>query len=124
VIAAATGPHGLTQWRAGAGYQVSYSEDVRTAMVSRVDTRSSLRWREGELAYDDVPLGSVITDINRYSQVSVVVRDPALLNLRFTGTVFVASVNDWVRALEAKYPVRARVSSNGKVELVPTGSEP
>jgi transmembrane sensor len=117
ILASAMGPSGLSQWRAGAGYQVSYSEDARTAVLSRVDTQSVLRWRDGELAYDEAPLASVIADINRYSTISVVVRDPALLRLRFTGTVFVASVNDWVKALEAKYPVHARVSPDGEIVL-------
>jgi transmembrane sensor len=117
ILASAMGSSGLSQWRAGAGYQVSYSEDARTAVVSRVDTQSVLRWRDGELAYDDAPLASVIADINRYSTTSVVVRDPALLRLRFTGTVFVASINDWVKALEAKYPLHARVSPDGEIAL-------
>ncbi len=117
ILASAMGSSGLSQWRAGAGYQLSYSEDARTAVVSRVDTQSVLRWRDGELAYDDAPLASVIADVNRYSTVSVVVQDPELLRLRFTGTVFVASINDWVKALEAKYPVHARMSPDGEIAL-------
>lgn len=117
ILASAMGSSGPSQWRAGAGYQVSYSEDARTAVVSRVDTQSVLRWRDGELAYDDAPLAAVIADINRYSTISVVVRDLPVLRLRFTGTVFVASVNDWVKALEAKYPVHARVSPDGEITL-------
>jgi ferric-dicitrate binding protein FerR (iron transport regulator) len=48
--------------------------------------------------------------------------DPALLRLHFTGTVFVASVEDWVKALAAQYPVRFRVAPNGDVELESSGS--
>jgi transmembrane sensor len=117
ILASAIGPNGPTQWRAGAGYQIKYFEDARTAVVSRVDTEKVLGWRDGELAYDDVSLESVIADINRYSTISVVVRDPALLKLRFTGTVFVASVNDWVTALEAKYPLHAVKSPGGNIAL-------
>jgi len=117
ILASAIGPTGSTQWRAGAGYQVEYLEDARTAVVSRVDTDKVLGWRDGELAYDDAPFESVIADINRYSTVSVVVRDPALLKLRFTGTVFVASVKDWIRAVEAKYPIHAVMSPGGEIAL-------
>jgi transmembrane sensor len=117
IVAAAAGLQGPMQWRVGAGYQVKYSEDWRTAVVSRVDTTSVLRWRDGELAYDDAPLEAVIADINRYSMVNVTVRDPKLLRLHFTGTVFVASIDDWVKALEAKYPLRARVSPTGDVAI-------
>jgi transmembrane sensor len=127
IVAAAEGPKGPMQWRVGAGYQVKYSEDLRTAVVSRVDTQSALRWRDGELAYDDAPLETVIADINRYSAVTVTVRDPKLLRVHFTGTVFVASLNDWVKALEAKYPVKASVSRTGDIAIespIATGAAP
>jgi transmembrane sensor len=117
ILVTATGPNGPAQWSAGAGHQVDYSESLRTAVVSSVDTQSALRWRDGELAYDDAPLDAVIADINRYSTVSVVIRDPAIRRLRFTGTVFVASVNDWLKALEVKYPVHAKVSPEGEITL-------
>ncbi len=117
VLATAMGPYGPTQWRVGAGYQIDYSEGSRTAVVSSVDAHSALRWRDGELAYDDAPLETVIADINRYSTLSVVLRDPAIRRLRFTGTVFIASVDDWLKALEVKYPVHARASADGEVTL-------
>jgi transmembrane sensor len=117
IVAAAAAIKGPTQWRVGAGYQVTYSEDVGTAAVSRVDTQRVLRWRNGELAYDDTPLETVIADINRYSTVNVTVRDPKLLRLHFTGTVFVGSINDWVNALEAKYPLKASLSRTGDIAI-------
>jgi transmembrane sensor len=117
IVAAAMGTKGPARWRVGAGYQVTYSEDLRTAVVSRVDTQSALRWRDGELAYDDASLETVISDINRYSTVNVTVRDPKLLRLHFTGTVFVGSINDWVSALEAKYPLKASLSRNGDIAI-------
>jgi transmembrane sensor len=117
IVAAAVGVKGPTQWRVGAGYQVIYSEDARSAVVSRVDTQSVLRWRDGELAYDNAPLDIVIADINRYSTVNVTVRDPRLLRLHFTGTVFVGSINDWVNALEAKYPLKASLARNGDIAI-------
>jgi transmembrane sensor len=113
----AVGTRGPTQWRVGAGYQVTYSEDLRSAVVSRVDTQNVLRWRDGELAYDNAPLAAVIADINRYSTVNVTVRDPTLLRLHFTGTVFVGSINDWVNALEAKYPLKASLSRDGDIVI-------
>jgi transmembrane sensor len=117
IVASAQGTNGTEEWRAGAGYQVNYSESSHTAVVSRVDPEHVLRWRDGELAYDDAPLDTVIADINRYSSANVVLKDPALSKLRFTGTVFVASVNDWVKALEAKYPVQSSVSPEGDITL-------
>jgi transmembrane sensor len=107
-----------TTWRAEAGYQLTYSSDGRTAMISSVDTSSALKWRSGELAYVWEPLGAVIEDLNRYSQHKVVIKDPAIAGLRFTGTVFTASLADWVKAIEQSYPVRADRAANGDIVLV------
>ena len=115
IVASAMAPR-PNEWRAGAGYQLDYSEATRTAVVSKVDTQNALRWRDGELAYDDAPLEAVIADINRYSTLNVVIRDPAIGGLRFTGTVFIVSVNDWIKALEFKYPVHATIAA-GEITL-------
>lgn len=116
----APGPNGPTQWRAAAGSRVAYSEETRTAVVSNVDPNIAMAWRYGELAYDETPLETVIADVNRYSTVRVVVRDPAVERMRFTGTVFVASIRDWFKALEAEYPVTTRDLGDGVIALQAT----
>jgi len=107
-----------TTWRAEAGYRLTYSSQGRTAMIASVDTSNALEWRSGELAYVWEPLGAVIEDLNRYSKHKVIIQDPAIAELRFTGTVFTASVADWVKAVEQAYPVRADSTPDGDIVLV------
>jgi transmembrane sensor len=107
-----------TTWRAEAGYQLTYSSNGRTAMIASVNTSSALEWRGGELAYVWEPLGAVIEDLNRYSKHQVIIKDPAIATLRFTGTVFTASITDWVKAIEQAYPVRADTTPSGDIVLV------
>jgi len=107
-----------TTWRAEAGYRLTYSSQGRTAMIASVDTSNALEWRSGELAYVWEPLGAVIEDLNRYSKHKVIIKDPAIAELRFTGTVFTASVADWVKAVEQAYPVRADSTASGDIVLV------
>lgn len=107
-----------TTWRAEAGYQLTYSSQGRTAMIASVDTSSALKWRSGELAYVWEPLGTVIEDLNRYSEHKVIITDPAIAELRFTGTVFTASLADWMKAVEQAYPIRADRAANGDIVLV------
>jgi transmembrane sensor len=109
-----------TTWRAEAGYQLTYSSQGRTAMIINVDTSSALKWRSGELAYVWEPLGAVIEDLNRYSEHKVIIKDPAIAELRFTGTVFTASMDDWLKAVEQVYPVRAERSADGDIVLIET----
>jgi transmembrane sensor len=107
-----------TTWRAEAGYRLTYSSQGRTAMIASVDTSNALAWRGGELAYVWEPLGAVIEDLNRYSQHKVIIKDPAIAELRFTGTVFTASLTEWVKAVEQAYPVTADTTANGDIVLV------
>jgi len=107
-----------TTWRAEAGYRLNYSSQGRTAKITSVDTSSALEWRGGELAYVWEPLGAVVEDLNRYSEHKVIIQDPAIAKLRFTGTVFTDSLTDWVKAVEQAYPVQADRTANGDIVLV------
>jgi transmembrane sensor len=107
-----------TTWRAEAGYRLTYSSQGRTAMIASVDASSALEWRSGELAYVWEPLGAVVEDLNRFSEHKVIIKDPAIAELRFTGTVFTASLADWAKAVEQAYPVRADRTASGDIVLV------
>ena len=87
-------------------------------MITSVDTSSALQWRSGELAYVWEPLGAVVEDLNRYSEHKILIKEPAIAALHFTGTVFTASIGDWVKAVEQAYPVRADSTANGDIVLV------
>lgn len=103
--------------RASAGYQVRYSKRYRTASIATVNPAVALAWRGGELAYIREPLGSVIEDMNRYSTQQIVIADPDVAALLFTGTAFAASIEDWVAGIEAAYPVTVRRSADGEIVL-------
>jgi transmembrane sensor len=113
----APGSDGALQWQASAGYQIDYSEHDKTAVVASIDPQRVLQWRSGQLSYDRAPLATVIADINRYSKTHIAISDPSLEHMEFSGTVFVASIGDWVSALEAVYPVKAHESAAGVMQL-------
>jgi transmembrane sensor len=71
----------------------------------------------GEHSYDRTPLATVIADINRYSTTRIVISDPELKHMEFSGTVFVATVGDWLTAFETIYPVRASEPTAGVIHL-------
>jgi transmembrane sensor len=114
---AAPGSEGALQWQASAGYQIDYSEHAKTAVVASIDPQRVLQWRSGQLSYDRTPLASVVADINRYSKTRIAISDSSLEHMEFSGTVFVASIADWLTALEAVYPVKAHESAAGVTQL-------
>jgi transmembrane sensor len=108
---------GTATWRAEAGYQLTYFGRSGTASIASIDPATALAWRNGELAYVREPLGSVIEDLNRYSAHKIVIRDPQIATLRFTGTAFAASLDDWLMGVEQAYPVEVRRDSTGEIVL-------
>lgn len=104
-------------WRAEAGYQLTYSTLDRTASLASVDPAAELTWRNGELAYVREPLRSVIEDLNRYSRRKIVIDDPDIGALPFTGTVFATSLDDWLAGVERAYPISVKHADNGDIVL-------
>jgi transmembrane sensor len=104
-------------WRAEAGYQVTYSTRDRSASIASVNASAELAWRNGELAYFREPLVSVVEDLNRYATQKVVLEDAQVAGLRFTGTAFAASVEDWAIGLSQIYPIEVRKSASGEISL-------
>lgn len=104
-------------WRAEAGYQLTYSTRDGTASVASVSPAAELAWRNGELAYIRESLGSVVENLNRYSTRKVVIQDPEIAGLAFTGTVFASSLDDWLAGVEQAYPIAVERNPNGDIVL-------
>lgn len=104
-------------WRAEAGYQLTYSTRDRTASLASVNPATELAWRDGELAYVREPLGSVVENLNRYSRRRIVIEDPDIAALPFTGTAFASSIDDWLAGVEQAYPITATRTDSGDIIL-------
>jgi transmembrane sensor len=109
------------QWRASAGYQLSYAPGTRTASLVRVDPNRALGWRDGELGYIATPLATVIEEVNRYSDRHIRIQDGATAQRTYSGTVFIDSVDDWVRAVGATYSIPVEEAPDGEIVM---GSSP
>ena len=64
-------------------------------------------WREGFLAFDDVPLAQAAAEFNRYNTRRLELADPALAELRIGGNFRWANLDGFVGLLEQGFPVRA-----------------
>jgi transmembrane sensor len=96
---------GPAHWRLTAGQQITYDPRTHEVRIAAIDMNAALSWVEGRLQYRHAPLAAVAADVSRYSDRAVVV-DPDVGTLEFTGTVFTDAVDDWLRAVEATFPVR------------------
>lgn len=75
-----------------------------------------LSWRAGYLTFRDIPLAEVIGEFNRYNEHKIVIRDPAVAAIRFSGKIRPTSFEAFVRLLEDAFPVRAQ-RTDGRIVL-------
>lgn len=54
---------------------------------------------------DNAPLGDVISDLNRYGGVQIILADPRLANIRVSGVFHTGRPEDFVESVTAAFPV-------------------
>ena len=86
------------------GERVEYSA-AGIARLENVAPAVATEWRNGRLRYRAESLKHVIPDVDRYSPQTVIIGDAAVGELQFTGTVFQDNADEWLRGLEAVFPV-------------------
>lgn len=72
--------------------------------VETVDVQEALTWIEGRRSYMHEPLRYVIPDVGRYSNRTIVIADPAIEEILYTGTVLQGQVDDWLTSLSHSFP--------------------
>jgi transmembrane sensor len=106
--------------RLNAGEQIrtdAAADVLSVAKIAKVDVRAAASWRSGRLDFQDEPLAIVIANVNRYAPREVVIVDPEVASMRFTGTVFQDRVEDWLAATSQLFALRAEQSADGRVLL-------
>ena len=85
--------------------------------MGRVDTSKATSWMEGQLIFEDRPLGQVVAELNRYSDRKIVIADAAVANTPITGAFATGDVEGFVSAVRA-YRLASVVSETRReVEL-------
>lgn len=108
--------------RAEAGQRVRYDRGQLHPAIDEVPTEVATSWREGRLQFVDEPLRLVIASVNRYSEREVLISDPAIEELRFTGTVFEHAVENWLNGVASVFPVRIVPIDKRRVMIAPAQS--
>jgi transmembrane sensor len=103
---------------ARAGDEVTI-DDARHVAVQPTTAAAALGWIEGSLTFFDEPLNVVIARLNRNNAKELILAEPTVGQLRFTGTVFKDQVTEWASGLDRVFPVRAVAMADGSVLLLP-----
>jgi transmembrane sensor len=93
-----------------------------TAQSGQTQSGAELAWTNGQIRFVDAPLSQVVRAVSPYAQKRIVIDDPRIADLTYSGTVFRDRVDEWISALPAIFPVRTVALSDGSVALV-SGTE-
>jgi transmembrane sensor len=81
---------------------------------------AELAWTNDHLQFVDAPLSQVVQAVSPYARRRVMIDDPRVADLTYSGTVFRDRVDEWATALPAIFPIRTVTLSDGSVALVLT----
>lgn len=72
-------------------------------------------WPQGEIVFEDAPLAEAVAEYNRYLERKLTIADPEIARLRIGGRFTSSDPSDFLAALQAVLPVRARSVGTGVV---------
>lgn len=80
---------------------------VLVRSVPLAQAQRYLEWRDGFLAFDDVPLAQAADEFNRFNARRLVLADPGVAGMRIGGNFRWSNLDGFVGLLEQGFPVRA-----------------
>jgi transmembrane sensor len=89
----------------------------RRLSLSGADVQVATAWRSGVLKFVDEPLQNVVADLNRYTERKIIIGDPSLNALPYTGTVFAERIDQWLLAVQDAFPLYVEESGRERVRL-------
>jgi transmembrane sensor len=107
--------------RINAGNEVTYYTRTGKSTVRTTEPERTSTWREGRLDYIHAPLGNVVSDLNRYSYTRVSIENPDIARLTYTGTVFLRSIDEWLKAMPHEFPIQV-VRKDGEILILRSAS--
>ncbi len=86
------------------GQEMSYAADGEASAPGPTDAGVAAAWTQGSLLYHGRLLSEVIEDVQRYSARPILL-DPAVADLRYSGSVIQQHVDQWIHGLSDIFPV-------------------
>jgi|GEM_PF-202258 len=106
-----------TSVRLGAGHQVTVLTATKTLRITPIGGANVASWRHGRLRFKNTRLSAVVKRLNRYSAVPISLAGGRVGTRRFTGTIFVKNIRDWLHAACSVFNLRERHEANGAIVL-------
>ena len=85
--------------------------------IKAENIKRDLAWLDGKLIFDNEELFDVITEINRYVDVEIVVKDPSLHKIRISGRFDLGDSEALIEALELSFNIKSQRLDSNKIIL-------
>lgn len=86
------------------GMQVVF--DSETFKLRRVETNLFTSWKDGQLIFRDEPLQNIITQLERWYNVKIVLKGEQIKNLKYTGTIEMESFSEVLELIKVTTPIK------------------
>ena len=91
--------------------------DGQSQILTKVDVEQQLRWRDGFVEFEDVPLGQAVREMNRYTRRELIIGDARSAQLRVSGVFRTGNPERFAAIVGELLPVRAQGLPDGRIEL-------
>ena len=81
--------------------------------VATADLAQATAWQQGQLVFNDEPLGQAVERINRYSSRKIAVADDMVAGITVSGTFNAGDIDAFVEAVNSFLPVHAVTGPDG-----------
>jgi transmembrane sensor len=85
--------------------------------LARVDVDQQLRWREGFVEFNDIPLAKAVEEMNRHSNHQIVIHDDAAGSLRISGVFRTGDSERFAAIVGELLPIETLLLPDGHVVL-------
>lgn len=107
--------------RLGAGQSTTFSSGIGAIrLVKAGELTRQLAWREGLLMFSGEPLEEVVSEISRYTDLSIEISDPQVRNLRIGGQFKVGQTEAMFEVLESSFGIQVTRVDRDTVRLSAT----
>ena len=97
----------------------SVAGKIHVESIPEQELKRQLSWREGYLVFNGDLLADVVSEVNRYSPVTIEIADPALRQLRIGGRFKVGDLEALYEVLEISFGVHVNRLDDQHIQLRP-----
>ena len=95
-----------------------YSQTLQSLeTVEASDIIQKIAWHQGLLRFSGDSLETVVAEVSRYTELQIIIRDPAIRHLRIGGFFKVGETDKMLQALEKSFGIKVERLGNNVVHL-------